>query len=688
MVLGKELPTWRQFFTRYSARKSTSFDSESKKCLYLAESCMSISLILRAIKKATKKEKVIIWIPDYFCNQTVRSFDESWVQIIYYPIGEDLTPKWDCIKKMNENLYCDVFLFVHYFGKYKDISRAREFCNLKESILIEDCAHITCQMDKYGLKGDFAIFSPHKTLPIPDGAILHINENAGNKNITGITNSLIREYEALPIEDNHFIWYMKKMIQKIFHIHRKSQYTQEVHFGIEYKQYHEPKKMSKHAYNIFCKYSYEDFKRIAYIRRDNLQMINYYILQECADIEALMDETVYEPYFAVFSLKKVENKKEVMEKILKKGYMVLYWPDLPFELKESESAQDAFRLSENIFMIPIHQDITYKHLVKRYSLKQIQANENTTAVQLDWENVTEMRWENILKNTNLTNIPQDWEYGLVKKNVEGWGLKRCVIVNSQGEDIGILQLLEKRFAGIVVALRINRGPILTDSYNTINVHIAAIKQIQKKIGKLIPFFYAPNIEFSPYNMEQMITEGWKCYNRFGYPSSTIDLTLSEEELRKRLKPFWRKHLKQAEKLVTIQENTENIDLLIELYDSFLKQKKIPGIPLPIIKELFEKYPEKLKILTAKNSDGKMIAYKILYLHGNTGTSFAAWNTEEGREKNARTLLIFSSMLLLKKSGFKNFDLGGVDDINTEAVAHFKRGVSGNDYRLLGEFINF
>ena len=82
----------------------------------------------------------------------------------------------------------------------------------------------------------------------------------------------------------------------------------------------------------------------------------------------------------------------------------------------------------------------------------------------------------------------------------------------------------------------------------------------------------------------------------------------------------------------------------------------------------------------------MIAFKVLYLHKGTGTSFIAWNTDEGLEKNARTLLIYESMLWLKREGFKYFDLGGVDDINTEAVAKYKRGMGGKDYRLLGEFI--
>ena len=181
---------------------------------------------------------------------------------------------------------------------------------------------------------------------------------------------------------------------------------------------------------------------------------------------------------------------------------------------------------------------------------------------------------------------------------------------------------------------------------------------------------------------------WKCKDCFGFPSAIVDLDLSEEELRKNLSASWRKNLNHAKRVLTVKYNEYDSEMIIELYNEFLKMKNIPGIPEYILRYLFKLDNPPLEVLTAYNEKEQMIAYKVLYKHGNMGTSFIAWNTDEGRVKQARTLLIWHSMLRLKELGFRLFDLGGVDDINTEDVAKYKKGAGGKNYRLLGEFVRF
>ena len=69
-------------------------------------------------------------------------------------------------------------LIIHYFGFPQPIHKIREICNKKDVLLIEDCAHALFSShgeEAIGSEGDLAIFSLRKTLPLPEGGGLLIN---------------------------------------------------------------------------------------------------------------------------------------------------------------------------------------------------------------------------------------------------------------------------------------------------------------------------------------------------------------------------------------------------------------------------------------------------------------------------------------------------------------------------------
>lgn len=640
---------------------------------------MSINLILKACQKTAKQKTIVIWFPDYFCDQTIASLKEDWITVEYYPITETLDPDWAAIHKMLGITIPDVFVFTHYFGKYhSQISRAKEICSLNHIILIEDCAHVLYEAGKIG---DFAVFSPHKQLPVQDAAILACNVSEKNRKIW---DELCKFYQELPQKTDPTIWYIKKALQKILPIHRKLLYYPGVHWGNGGEGYHTPQKISRESYHTLCDYDYDTLKKIAYIRRDNLCIMNYILKQRYPDIIPLLDETVPSPYLAVYSLEKMSEKEKAAAELLKAGFTLLHWPDLPSDLPK-KGHEKAIQLSENIITFPIHQGVTPQKIIKK--LNNITAKVNKINITVKWDNVTESEWQELQKKYHVTNIPQDYLYGNAKQKTEGWKVKRAVI-ETEDKRIGTIQILEKKTAGITVAVRVNRGPLLIPEYNREEIHFMVMEQIRKKYLHPIPIIYAPMIEMSAENLSYINAYGWKGINMFGYSSSLVDLLLTSDELEKNLKPNWRKNLKKAKREVHIKYNEYDANEIMDLYDGFLKRKSIPGIPRHILEYLFALEAPPFEVLTAHNRLGEKIAYKVLYKHGSTATSFIAWNTEEGLEKNARTLLIYSSMLHLKNLGFRYFDLGGVDDINTEAVAKYKRGMGGKDYRLLGEFIKF
>lgn len=372
MVLGMPLPTWKQLLSANKSRKEKSYyEKIMDQPLFFSESCMSINMVLNAVKKVCDKEKVSLFIPDFFCSQTISSFGEEWLDISFYPITKDFNPDWDFIKAWIKENPVDIMIFTHYFGVFnEEISRTKEFCFHNNIILIEDCAHILYPTGKIGTYGDFIIFSPHKQLPIPDGAVLLCNESELKPTVSEINKWIRKKYSSLAKTRGSCGWFIKKTIQKVVPIHRSISYYHGVHYGSNNGVKHEPKRISNYGYNLLCDYQYIDLKKIAFIRRRNLELLNYYFLKEFPDVISLMNRDIVVPYFAVYSLERVSDKEQLTNYILKKGFPLLFWPDLPIELKKEEGHSQAKKISEDIIILPIHQNLKTQKIVKKLFIRK------------------------------------------------------------------------------------------------------------------------------------------------------------------------------------------------------------------------------------------------------------------------------------------------------------------------------
>ena len=70
-------------------------------------------------------------------------------------------------------------VLIHYLGFPGPVQEVRALCQQRGLVLIEDCAHALFSRlgDRpLGTFGDLAIFSPWKSLPLPDGGLLRVND--------------------------------------------------------------------------------------------------------------------------------------------------------------------------------------------------------------------------------------------------------------------------------------------------------------------------------------------------------------------------------------------------------------------------------------------------------------------------------------------------------------------------------
>lgn len=111
----------------------------------------------------------VFWLPDYFCDGSLGPLRRAGARIAFYPIAEDFAAR---LSEPGDQPRPDAVVLVHFFGRPSDAEAARRFCDGLGAVLIEDAAHVLKPGPRVGRWGDWVLYSPHKLLAVPDGALL------------------------------------------------------------------------------------------------------------------------------------------------------------------------------------------------------------------------------------------------------------------------------------------------------------------------------------------------------------------------------------------------------------------------------------------------------------------------------------------------------------------------------------
>jgi hypothetical protein len=116
-----------------------------------------------------------VLLPRFICRDILDCITEFDAQVTYYDVSrQNLIPEIT----VRNCLSAEVIFVVNYFGFPQDISKVDICRNTSSAILVEDNAHGYLSKDEVGnylgVRSDFGIFSPRKTLTIPNGGLLYI----------------------------------------------------------------------------------------------------------------------------------------------------------------------------------------------------------------------------------------------------------------------------------------------------------------------------------------------------------------------------------------------------------------------------------------------------------------------------------------------------------------------------------
>jgi dTDP-4-amino-4,6-dideoxygalactose transaminase len=312
--------------------------------------------------------------PSYNCGTEVDPFLYHGIDIKLYRINKSISIDLsDLESKINPNT--KAIYITHFFG-FPDISlqKVKEICQAKKIWFIEDCAHALLSHEgemSLGVNGDLAIFSFIKTLPVPDGGALVINNNSLPNSFT------LQKPHISAISSNLFYLTTLRMITGLdgtfisrsvantlgrvkIALTNSGSKSDDLLFLPE-NQYYGDKLSEKKLSWLSSKMLYNaDVASIVTRRRENFE----YLLQNLPQSDQMipiyhsLPPGVCPLQYPVI----VKNRDLLRNRLLKLGIVSIRWWSKFHRDIIWEKQPDARYLKENLMVLPIHQGLTLKHM--------------------------------------------------------------------------------------------------------------------------------------------------------------------------------------------------------------------------------------------------------------------------------------------------------------------------------------
>ena len=364
------LPSWMQF-AKVLFIKATDTQiikpwlQNDEQHFWFSRSAWSLYAIALFRIKFFGQDNIQVWVPGFYCNASLSLLRDLGVELQFYPLLLDGKPDMDRCKLMLEQSSPDLILFVNYFGEMFDAKDLASFAKNNNAWLVEDCAHCLKPENGIGLTGDFVLYSPHKFLALPDGALLLIRSD-GPSNLTKVEFDDV--YNKLLLkEKSSFLtsvkWLIKRFIQKLG-IRRMVNFISYQHDDIKTNSSWLPgPKMSTLA-KSFLYLMIPELENEARNRKRNAlewksELLSHYCLKQ--DVKALFRKNT--PYLAGFQVETKAQAKKIFDRLQNANVPVTTWPDLSPEVLHDMPGQNiSIERRYTRFYLPVHSSVEPKKI--------------------------------------------------------------------------------------------------------------------------------------------------------------------------------------------------------------------------------------------------------------------------------------------------------------------------------------
>lgn len=314
-----------------------------------------------------------VLVPSYNCGSEIDVFLKAGVSLQPYRVQETSEIDYeDFIGRITKRT--KAALITHYFGFPQPIATVAEVCKKKGIGLIEDCAHALFSRDGkriIGSIGDMAVFSLPKTLGVPDGGALMINNrdlSVGNwptisPSRREMLTSMLPLIKSTILNKPSFGRTLGKILLLAMNNHNVGvSESWRKNLGglplIPETYYYDDKSSTSRGMSWLTKYLLRkvNAERIVALRRRNYQMLldllsaNNFV----RPLHRVLPEGVSPLCFPMLSM----NRDTLVRELNRCWIRAISWWRGYHESIPWHEFADACKLKDSVIALPIHQDIT------------------------------------------------------------------------------------------------------------------------------------------------------------------------------------------------------------------------------------------------------------------------------------------------------------------------------------------
>ncbi len=297
-------------------------------------------------------------------------------------------------------------------------------------------------------------------------------------------------------------------------------------------------------------------------------------------------------------------------------------------------------------------------------------------------------WDALFAEVESPHFTQAWCYG-EGKSTQGWSVERLAFEDG-ATTAAICQVLVRRFLGMPVVARINRGPLFVPRVPSDELQSAVYRVLRNRwrFGRRGLLLIAPALPDSAASASLLRRAGFLPRRAGGWGSALIDLQPTPETIRSALSSKWRNHLNAALKAgieVRIRKDDAAVEWMLERHAANMAAKGFVGPGVDFVHHMIAASPEDFRVFQALIG-AEPVCGMLVVRFGNHAEDFLTWTSDAGRRANAHHLLLWQVLVEMKASGCRALDLGGYT--TSGKYGAFKRAMKGDEYRLAGEWLVF
>lgn len=267
-----------------------------------------------------------ILVPNFICKDLLQPINELGLEIKWLNIGNDCVPADPC----EFWPIADAVLMVNYFGFPQDLEQYKKYSNTTGALLIEDCAHGFLSRDQHGralgTRGDIAIASLRKVMPLCDGAILIAEQKVSQ--VENLSGQPFNPRIKLRVKMKNYNKFLFQLGINSFRLLKKLSSNDAIaedkipHHKEPYREIYSDLERFNLSENLLS-------RRITYS--------NFINLSKALHIEPIYKELPHlvSPYGFAFRSSSFISLIIIWLYAMSKGYDFFTWPDLPTEVKEN-----------------------------------------------------------------------------------------------------------------------------------------------------------------------------------------------------------------------------------------------------------------------------------------------------------------------------------------------------------------